>query len=305
MSRMTKAMRWTLGVLALSGALPLPAHADSGPDSAKHRGPAIPAKITKVVTLAPSLSELVLALDAGDLLVGVTRFDDDARVARLPRIGGYNDPEPESVLKLKPDLVLAQPAPENRGPVETLGRVGIPVEAFALGTVEEIEHALTSVGALLDRKAQAAALVAAIHAARELARTRPVVLEADDVHRRDAQRGATTRPVRALLVFGFEPLVVAGRSGFAGQLLADLGAVNAAEDDRSFFRFSAEAAALSRPDVIVLCGVEETQGRTALPGLDAVPRATLRSTALLHPGPRIPEALEDLRAALGSANKKK
>ena len=90
----------------------------------QHLGPAPPAQVRKVVTLAPSLSEIVLALGAGDRLAGVTRFDDDARTAQLPRIGGYNDPQPEAVLQLKPDLVLAEPAPANRGPVETLARLG-------------------------------------------------------------------------------------------------------------------------------------------------------------------------------------
>ena len=89
----------------------------------QHLGPPVPAQVRRVVTLAPSLSEIVLALGAGDRLVGVTRFDDDPRAAKLPRVGGYNDPEPETVLGLHPDLVLAQPAPENRGPVETLARL--------------------------------------------------------------------------------------------------------------------------------------------------------------------------------------
>src|SRR5438067_10525425 len=115
----------------------------------QHLGAPVPAQVRRVVTLAPSLSEIVLALGAGDRLVGVTRFDDDPRAAKLPRVGGYNDPEPETVLGLHPDLVLAQPAPENRGPVETLARIGIPVEAFALGNLAEVENAMEQIGALL------------------------------------------------------------------------------------------------------------------------------------------------------------
>lgn len=258
---------------------------ETHPAQVHRRGPPPPAVVRRVVSLAPSLSELVLALGAGDLLVGVTRFDDDPRVAALPRVGGYNDPEPEAVLRLKPDLVLAQPAPENRGPVETLGRLGIAVEAFPLGTVEEIDAALGAVGARLGRAAEAALARSRIRAARE-----------------EARRAAAGRPrPRVLLVFGLEPLVVSGRGGFAGQLLDDAGAENATDDPRGFFRLSAEVAALSRPQLVVLCGVEEPKGRDALPGLAGIPRAALASTALLRPGPRIPEALADLRAALRSA----
>src|SRR6266436_1958279 len=134
-------LRATIAALALS----LPAAAMTR----QHLGPPAPAQVRRVVTLAPSLSEIVLALGAGDRLVGVTRFDDDPRAANLPRVGGYNDPEPETVLGLHPDLVLAQTAPENRGPVETLARLGIPVEAFSLGDLAKIEDAMEQIGALL------------------------------------------------------------------------------------------------------------------------------------------------------------
>ena len=85
----------------------------------QHLGPPVPDPVRRVVTVAPALSEIVLALGAGERLAGVTRFDDDPRERDLPRIGGYNDPQPEAVLAVKTDLILAEPAPENRGPVET------------------------------------------------------------------------------------------------------------------------------------------------------------------------------------------
>jgi len=250
----------------------------------QHLGPEPRAEVRRVVTLAPSLTELVLALGAGERLVGVTRFDDDARVAGLPRVGGYNDPEPEAVLRLSPDLVLAQPAPENRGPVEALARLGVPIDAFKLGTMREIESALEAVGARLGLSARAGELIAAL-----------------EQRRREVRAAAPCKGLRALLVFGLEPLVVAGRSGFAGELLEDTGAANAVDDARPFVRLSAEAAVAMRPDRIVLCGVEAPAGRPALAGLGGVPVEALRGPALLHPGPRLGEALDDLVAALGRA----
>jgi len=65
----------------------------------QHLGPPVPREVRRVVTLAPSLSEIVLALGAQDRLVGVTRFDDDPRAQKIPRVGGYNDPQPEAVEK--------------------------------------------------------------------------------------------------------------------------------------------------------------------------------------------------------------
>ena len=246
----------------------------------QHLGPPAPAEVRRVVTLAPSLSEIVLALGARDRLVGVTRFDDDPRTEKLPRIGGYNDPQPEAVLAVKPDLVLAEPSPENRGPVETLARLGIPVEAFPLATVANIEDAVAAIAGLLGIPERGRALSESLEQARQQARALAKVR------------------TRALLVFGLDPLVVAGPRGFAGELLEDAGGENAAGDNAlPFFRLSTEAAVRSAPQVIVLCGVEAPAGRRPIPGLNT--RVTsLRSTALLHPGPRLPEALADLRAAL-------
>ena len=249
----------------------------------QHLGPPAPARAQRVVTLAPSLSEVVLALGALDRLQGVTRFDDDPRTASLPRIGGYNDPQPEAVLALRPDLILAEPAPANRGPVETLARLGVPVEAFPLSTVADIEAAIGGIAGLLGVGERGRALAAELEAARGAAR----------------KAAGGKRRVKALLVFGLEPLVVAGRKGFAGELLEDAGGENAAgNEERPFFRLSAEAAVHAAPDVVILCGVESPPGRPPVPGLDKARVATLRSTALLHPGPRLPQALGDLAAAL-------
>jgi ABC-type Fe3+-hydroxamate transport system substrate-binding protein len=107
-----------------------------------------------------------------------------------------------------------------------------------------------------------------------------------------------------LLIFGLDPLVVGGHAGFAGELLADLGAINVAgQEDKAFYRLSEEAAVAARPEVIVLCGVERPPGRPVVRGLPETRVAALRSTALLHPGPRIVEALADLEAALAPAGR--
>jgi len=250
----------------------------------QHLGPQVPAEVRRVVTLAPSLSEIVLALGAQDRLVGVTRFDDDPRAQKIPRVGGYNDPQPEAVLGLHPDLIIAEPAPANRGPVEAVARLGVPVETFPLSSVEDIENAITGIAQLLGVPARGKAVRDQIEQAR-----------------RDARASALSKPrTRALLVFGLDPLVVAGPRGFAGELLEDAGGENAAgASDLPFFRLSVEAAVRAGPEVIVLCGIEPPAGRAPIAGLEKVRVAPLRSTALLHPGPRIPEALADLAVALG------
>jgi len=270
-------------IAALLSLALLGAGADPGP--LRMLGPAPRGELRRVVTLAPSLTEVVLALGAGDRLVGVSRFDERPEVARLPRVGGYVDPSVEAVMALHPDLVLAQPGPGNRRAVETMAELGAPVLLLSLGTVEDVIAAERATGKVLGRPAQGEAL------ARELEATRA----------RIRQRARAERPVRVLLVYGFEPLVVAGPGGFADELLTDAGAVNVARDAASPYPvYSVERALRSRPEVI-LDAADTPAGRDrirALPGLAEARWAQVPGQALLHPGPALGRGLEQLFSLL-------
>src|SRR5262245_11259101 len=77
----------------------------------------------RVVTLAPSVTEIVYGLDEGDRVVGVCGQCDYPPATRgLPRVGGYLAPSVEAVLAVRPDLVLVVPSPGNREAVRTLER---------------------------------------------------------------------------------------------------------------------------------------------------------------------------------------
>ncbi len=86
-------------------------------------GPKVTARAERVVTLAPSLTDTVLKLGAGPSLIGVSRFDEDAAVAKLPRVGGFTDPSVESIVALKPSLLVVQKSPGNRQAVEKIAEL--------------------------------------------------------------------------------------------------------------------------------------------------------------------------------------
>ncbi|MBN2383404.1 ABC transporter substrate-binding protein [bacterium] len=73
----------------------------------------VPAEVTRqphierIVSLAPSLTETVFALNMGHKLVGITRFCNyPPETASIPKVGGYYDPNYEAIVRAKPDLVL-------------------------------------------------------------------------------------------------------------------------------------------------------------------------------------------------------
>jgi len=274
-------------VTSLAALLTLGLLASAGPESSgvQRLGPQAPAVVRRVVTLAPSLTDAVIALGALDVLVGVSRFDERPEVRTLPRVGGFVDPSVEAVAALKPDLVLVQPGPGNRAPVEALAGLGISILALRLSSVADVLAALRAISAALGRTPRGEALAQQLEATRAQVRARA--------------RGLP--PVRVLFAYGLEPLVVAGPGSFADELLSDAGGTNVAADaGRAYPVWSVERALGSRPDV-VLDASEGVAGREALqslPGLREARWVRLPSTALLHPGPALGQGLEELFLAL-------
>ena len=266
-------------IAALLSLAVLGAGTDPGP--VRVLGPAPRGEVRRVVTLAPSLTDVVLALGAGNRLVGVSRFDERSEVARLPRVGGFVDPSVEAVMALHPDLVLAQPGPGNRRAVETMAELGVAVLLLPLGTVEDVLAAERATGKALGLADQGEAL------ARSLEATRARI--------RERSRGL--RAVRVLLVYGFEPLVVAGPGSFGDQLLGDAGALNVARDAASPYPvYSVERVVQSQPE-LVLDAANTAAGKDrvrSLPGLREARWAEVSGQSLMHPGPALGRGLEEL-----------
>lgn len=244
-------------------------------------GPRAPAQVKRVVTLAPSLTEMVLTLGAGHTLVGVSRFDMAKEVEQLPRVGGFVDPSVEAVIALKPDLLLVQPGPGNQRPVEKMAELGVPVLLLPLHSVADVLAGMRAVGKALGREKEAEAVVTRIEATRTRVREAAKKLPAP----------------RVLFAYGFEPLVVAGPGSFANELLKDAGGINVAADAGSAYPvYSLERAVVARPDVVVdAADVDVGKDKLrALPGLSGARWVEVPSLALLQPGPSLGRGLEEL-----------
>ena len=99
------------------------------------QAPASSAPPRRIVSLMPSLTETVCALGECERLVGVDRYSSwPARVERLPRLGGMDDPQIERIVGLRPDVVLA--VPSSRA-VERLQSLGLKVVVLESRTTEE------------------------------------------------------------------------------------------------------------------------------------------------------------------------
>ncbi|HET7754997.1 MAG TPA: helical backbone metal receptor, partial [Anaeromyxobacteraceae bacterium] len=112
-------------------------------------GPPPPATPRRVVSLAPSLTDLVVAMGLADRLVGVTRYDDSPAVRELPRVGGFLDPSPEAVVALRPDLVLWMTDGGALPAVRRIAALGVPVRALPIVSIPDLLAASRDVGAAL------------------------------------------------------------------------------------------------------------------------------------------------------------
>jgi len=233
---------------------------------------------TRVITLAPSITEIVIDLGLGEKLVGVSRHDDAPEVEGLPRVGGFIDPSPEAIVGLKPDLLLVQPSPGNRGIVERLAELGIPALILPLNTIDEILASMRAVSEALGAKDTGAALAKKL----ELG-----------LARLEAEAAALPRR-RALIVYSWKPLVVAGPDSFGDSLLRIAGGTNLAADASGPYpTLSAEAALAADPEVVIDASGGHGWKEGALGGWG--PKIMkMKTTALFRPGPRIEEGAREI-----------
>lgn len=251
-------------------------------------GPSVPAQwlsddrpksIRRIVTVAPALTELLFALDAGDLVVGVTRFDDyPPEVKKLPKVGGFLDPNVEAIAVLKPDLVLANPSAGNRKLLERVAAMKIPVYVVPGNTFDDIYVAIDAVGGVLGGayEKRAGALANDIRA---------TVAE--------VQKKSANKPKpKALVVYSWNPLIVAGPGSFADTLVNIAGGDNIVKAGREYPSYSVEYVLEQRPAVLIDATESNIEAPpwkkwTSVPAVadGRVHRVTMGG--FMRPGPRI------------------
>lgn len=116
----------------------------------------LPAPAARIVSLAPHLTELVYAAGAGTRMVGAVEYSDFPPAAReLPRVGSDAHINLESVLALRPELIVAWPNPGSVRAIDRLAELGIPVFRSEPRELEDIATTLERLGVLAGTTAQA------------------------------------------------------------------------------------------------------------------------------------------------------
>ncbi len=195
----------------------------------------------RIISLVPSWTEALFALGVGPRVVGVTRFcvAPAEEVAALPKVGGTKNPDFGVILKLAPDLVIANAEENRREDIERLREAGIGVFVTYPRTVPGAVESILRLGVVLGVEPAAAAL------------TREIVLTVSGI---EASLGVWMKlRLRVFCPVWKNPWMTFNADTYAHDVLRMLGFNNifAAAGER-YPRVTLEQALEARPDIVLL-----------------------------------------------------
>ena len=256
------------------------------------RSVSVPAKVARFISLAPNLTEIVYAIDAGDRLVGNTTYCDYPEQAKsVQKVGDTLQPNMERILALRPQLILISTSSQLEAFTRQLNEHKIPVYVTDPHDLEGVFRSIENLGQLLNRQDRADQLVTTL-------RGRTSTVEAAVRNR---------KPIRVFYQLSAEPLYTAGRDAFVTDLIGRAGGLSVtAHVPEAWPRYSEESAVAARPDAIILPsgGSMGDANSDVAPGLKKSPAVLsgrvfkINGDFLVRPGPRTVDGLEQLARAL-------
>ena len=239
---------------------------------------ALPRRVSRLITLAPNLTEIVYAVGSGDRLVGTDQFSDEPAAAKaLPKVGGMQ-PNVEKIAALRPDLVLATTNGNYPNLAPALAAVHIPLFVVRTDRLDDIPKAMTRVAAILGSpRADATANVRAAI---------------------DAQKRTRSRPPRVLFAVWTDPLYVAGVNTFTHDLLRLTGAANVVQVN-GWPQYSLESLVASPPDLVLYPDKSVSRAQidkllAVAPSLRNVKAVAVDENLFTRPGPRVGRAAAEM-----------
>jgi ABC-type hemin transport system substrate-binding protein len=239
----------------------------------------------RIVSLVPSLTELIFWLGAGGRLVGRTRFCEEpaGEVEHVTIVGGTKNPKVERIVALRPDLVIANREENRREDVEALRAAGLEVLLTDPNTVLEAVAMVEEIGPLLGADEKARRL-------------------ADTTRAEMAAPGAAQ--ARVFVGVWWNPLMGLGSASYGHDLLSRAGAINVLSARERYPEGSLEEVAALSPDFVLLPDEPFPFAVKHEPVFEAIAPVRLIDGKLLWwYGPRMPAAIRQLRQLLAEVSR--
>jgi iron complex transport system substrate-binding protein len=247
----------------------------------------------RIVSLAPSNTEILFALGLGDKVVGVTEYCNYPEAAKSKsKVGGFSTVDIEKVVSLRPDLVLATHI-HSQTVILALENLGITVVALTPSSLNEVLDSITLLGKITGQDTEASELVTDLSA------------RINEITDKTQKLSAEQRP-RVFYVTWHDPLMTAGAGALSNDVINQAGGLNIASDITGDKTIDLETVINRDPEIIIV-SVGMGAGED-LPWQYIKSEPRLKNTQallngrvykidgdLIHrPGPRIVEALEEM-----------
>ena len=248
----------------------------------------LPEDPQRVVSLAPSITEIIFALGHENRLKGVTLYSDFPPAAtRLPKVGSYVNLDLERIVALQPDLCIAIKDGNPQAVAKRLESLKIPVYAVDPRNMDTVMQTVLEIGTLLNGKERAKHLVQSMR------------FRIDKVK---AMVAKTAHRHRVFFQIGITPIVSVGTHTFIHELIVLAGGINLSQGPVTYPRYSQEQVLALSPEVFIITSMtraatfEKVKAEwSRWPSMPAVrdQRIFLEDSNLFdRPSPRLVDALE-------------
>ncbi|MBT1278431.1 ABC transporter substrate-binding protein [Thermoanaerobacter sp. CM-CNRG TB177] len=189
----------------------------------------------RIVSLAPSITELIYALGAGNKVVGVTDFDNyPPEVKDVPKVGGFKGPNVEAITAQKPDVIFASTL-SGKEQMESLEKMGIPVVMLEAKNIAQIYQSIKIIGQITGTEKKGEELIKQMQ---------DKIKEIND-------KVKELPKVSVFYLVSLDGNWTAGKGTFIDELINLAGGKNVAEDVNGWAQYSVEELVKKNPDVII------------------------------------------------------
>jgi iron complex transport system substrate-binding protein len=214
---------------------------------------AAPETYRRVVSLAPSMTETMIALGLAHALVGVTVHCDHADIVTVRRIGSFAEPNFEAIMAARPDLVLAVPHVMAKAVLDQIAAHGVEVFSHQPDSLNDIKSITTDLAHKFARIDDGKRVNEHID--------RAILLAKNALYHSVTEKQRRS----ALIVVASSPFVVAGSATFASQIIEEMGMRNLASNTSAWPIWPLEKLIAEPPAFLILAG-----GNDALPSFQSL-----------------------------------
>ncbi len=246
----------------------------------------------KIVSLAPSSTEILFALGLGDRVVGTTSYCDYPEEANsTEKVGDYSEVNVEKIVSLESDIVFASTVIEE-DIVKKLDDAGVAVVVIEGTDFESVYNSIIDIGMITGRQDEAKKL------------TDDMKAKVDEI--KDKVKGIEKKDCYFVLGYGEGGNWTSGPGSFIHEMMEMAGGNNiAADGDSPWVEYSMEKLIEKDPEVLIISSmagdveeIKETEGYKELQAIKKDNLKVIDANIVSRPGPRLSEALEEVAKAL-------